>query len=106
MKEDIRPAIKSGFKEALYVTAVLAVVILMGVLSACKTTPEKIRADADKINNSIDAEQARANQDIDDATEIGKAAKESAESIIDNVEESVNDVIDNVKDSAEAVKEH
>lgn len=104
---DKRPNLK---EDAAFSMAKLAVIILIGCclgfgLSACKVTPEKISAEADKLNEKIDDRQAKANKEIDNAQAIGEAAKDAAEAIKDNLEESVKDVIDNAKESAKAVQE-
>lgn len=97
-------------EDAAFSMAKLAVIILIGCclafgLTACKVTPEKINAEAEKLNEKIDKAQADANEDIDEAQAVGEAAKDAAETIIDNLKESAKDVIDNAKDSAKAVQE-
>ena len=104
---DIRPDLK---EDSAFSMAKLAVIIIIGCclafgLTACKVTPEKINAEADKLNEKIDERQAKANKEIDEAQAVGEAAKDAAEKIIDNLKESAKDVIDNAKDSAKAVQE-
>lgn len=104
---DIQPSIK---EDAAYSMSKLAVIIIIGCclafgLTACKVTPEKISAEADKLNEKIDERQAKANKEIDEAQAVGEAAKDAAETIIDNLKESAKDVIDNAKDSARSVQE-
>lgn len=120
MKNDIRPDLKaakdvddyyatrndSAFQTAkISILAVILIALMVLGMTGCKTTPEKISAKAEAINEKINKEQARANKDIDEAQAVGEAAKEAIETIVDNLEESVDDVLDNAKDSAEAVKE-
>lgn len=97
-------------EDAAYSMSKLAVIIIIGCclafgLTACKVTPEKISAEADKLNEKIDERQAKANKEIDKAQAVGEAAKDAAETIIDNLKESAKDVIDNAKDSAKSVQE-
>lgn len=119
---DIRPDLKEGYvseqiqpdyetdEDAAYSMSKLTVIIIIGCclafgLTACKVTPEKISAEADKLNEKIDERQAKANKEIDKAQAVGEAAKDAAETIIDNLKESAKDVIDNAKDSAKSVQE-
>lgn len=104
---DIRPELK---EDSAFSMAKLAVILIIGCcllfgVTACKVTPEKINAEADKLNEKINKAQAGANEDIDEAQAVGEAAKDAAEKIIDNLKESAKDVIDNAKDSAKAVQE-
>lgn len=110
---DIQPSIKTNFRgllpTALKVLGSLLAVLLFTAFifsQGCQITPEKIRAEADRVNLQVDKAQAKVNQEVDNAAEVAKAVKESGGSIKDNLEESAKSVRDNLKDSIKEVREH